>query len=75
MPKQDSTCIDRHADMRQLTQREIGEVFTCLEHLDDETSGFILLQADERYYREKLFLVQPHYDQLSPCVNSTRIIS
>ena len=55
MPKQDSTCIDRHTGMRQLTQREVGEVFAYLDRLKDETSSFILLQADERYYRENYF--------------------
>ena len=75
MPKQDSTRIDKHTGIRQLIQREIDKVFAYLDCLEDETSGFILLQVYERYYREKLFLVQRHYDQISPCVNPTRIIS
>ncbi|MFN3785930.1 MAG: putative inorganic carbon transporter subunit DabA, partial [Thiothrix sp.] len=50
------------ASIRSLSDAEISVIFTCLETLDDEQSGFLWLQAYERHYREQIFnaLVNNH---------------
>lgn len=42
-------------DILQLKQSELDEIFACMDALDDEKSGFLLLKAYEHHYREELF--------------------
>ena len=42
-------------DINQLTSDHVTSMFDCLDKLDNETRGFIWLQAYERHYREELF--------------------
>lgn len=44
-------------DIKQLSTDNLTEIFTCIERLDHETSGFLLLQAYEHHYREQIFNV------------------
>lgn len=50
------------SSIRSLTPTQIQTIFTCLDALDDEHSGFLWLQAYERHYREQIFnaLVNNH---------------
>lgn len=43
------------SSIRSLTPMQIQTIFTCMETLDDEHSGFLWLQAYERHYREQIF--------------------
>jgi len=45
-------CAD---DIENLNAEQIKQIFDCLQTLNNETSGFIWLQAYERNYREALF--------------------
>ena len=42
-------------DISALGKEQVTGIFQCIEQLDDETHGFLWLQAYERNYREKLF--------------------
>ena len=41
--------------IRSLTPEQLENIFTCLDALDAEQSGFLWLQAYERHYREQIF--------------------
>lgn len=43
------------ADMRALEKAQLDQLFSCLDHLDEERSGFIWLQAYEHHYCEQLY--------------------
>jgi uncharacterized protein YbcC (UPF0753/DUF2309 family) len=42
------------AELHQLNEAQLGALFAALE-LDDESSGYLWLQAYERHYREQIF--------------------
>jgi uncharacterized protein YbcC (UPF0753/DUF2309 family) len=43
------------ADLRGLERATLQRVFSCLDRLDAERSGFLWLQAYENHYRDQLF--------------------
>ena len=43
------------ADILQLQPSELDEIFACINRLDKEKQGFLLLKAYEHHYREELF--------------------
>ncbi|WML87422.1 DUF2309 domain-containing protein [Thiothrix subterranea] len=43
------------ATLHQLNHTQLETIFTCLDALDAEHSGFLWLQAYERHYREQIF--------------------
>ncbi len=42
-------------DIRKLNQAKLDTIFLCIQQMDKDKAGFILLQAYERNYREQLF--------------------
>jgi len=43
------------ADVRKLNIAQVDMMFSCMEALEEQQSGFLWLQAYERHYREQLF--------------------
>ena len=53
-------CLAQHlglsgAEIRQFNKAQIAEVFKCVRLMQNETAGFLLLQAYEIHYRNKVF--------------------
>ncbi|MCW8909044.1 MAG: DUF2309 domain-containing protein [Gammaproteobacteria bacterium] len=42
-------------EINELNNEQLEDIFSCINLLDDETRGFIWLQAYEHHYREQLF--------------------
>jgi len=45
------------AELQSLKHDDVAAIFSCLESLGKEKSGFLLLQAYEHHYREEMFAV------------------
>jgi len=43
------------ADIRAMQPEQINNLFACIDRLEPETAGFLLLQAYEHHYREQIF--------------------
>ena len=43
------------ADIRAMQPEQINDLFACIDRLNPETAGFLLLQAYEHHYREQIF--------------------
>ena len=48
------------SDIYPLDQKTLEDIFTCMHELDQQASGFILLQAYEHHYREEVFSAIAH---------------
>jgi uncharacterized protein YbcC (UPF0753/DUF2309 family) len=42
------------AELRAMTGKQIDQIFTCVERLDEDRSGFLWLQAYEKNYRDMI---------------------
>ena len=53
-------CLSQHLglcgeDIRVMEKQQLDQLFSCLDKLDEDRSGFIWLQAYERHYHEQLY--------------------
>lgn len=42
-------------DISQLDKSQLDTLFSCIQRMDEETAGFVLLQAYEQHYRDQVF--------------------